>query len=50
MSMMTAAAPEHKESFIYLYQDSFKSNLLATCKVEVYSLVCIRNRIKAGSD
>jgi len=44
----TESAPEVVEFTLFLYGDQFKEKLLACCKVELYSLVAVYTRIRAG--
>lgn len=36
------------ELTLFVYGDQFKEKLLATCKLEVYALVTLYTKIKAG--
>lgn len=38
----TDRAPKKLDSFLFIYSDSYYSQLLACCKVEVFSLLCIK--------
>lgn len=44
----TDNAPAITEMILFLYGDQFKEKLLATCKLEVYALVTLYTKIKAG--
>lgn len=44
----TDRAPKKMDSFLYIYSDSYFSQLLACCKVEVYSLLCIKQKLQAA--
>jgi len=48
--LTTDKAPSKQETILYLYQDHFHATLLATCKVEVVSMICIKARLQAGKD
>ena len=45
----TERAPRKTECFVFLYQDNFQSTLLACCKVEIYSMLCMRQKLQAGA-
>lgn len=44
----TDDAPHVTEMTLFVYGDQFRENLLATCLIEVHSLVTIYTKIKAG--
>ena len=45
----TERAPRKTETLVFLYQDRFQSVLLATCKVEVYAMQCMRLKLQTGA-
>jgi len=44
----TDTAPNVTEFTLFVYGDQFKEKLLAACKIELYALVTVYTRIKAG--
>ena len=42
--------PKTQELTCFVFSDHFKSNLLATCKVEVHALEAVKVKIQAGTE
>jgi len=38
------------KGYIYIYKDSYLSQLLGSCRIEIYSLVQIKIKVKAGEE